>query len=220
MMQKAHAERLTTSLLENLPRLWWGFRPSLVPDIVAERGSWGAVKWFVKTMPRFQWSLTVDGPLRTQLLCTAISMLNSCPYCTYGHAYAFQLHYFRLRGRLFPADEQDMLAWQRDGEETVTERLREALWKADLALEIPVFERLLELRGGAAPETAEDRRIQHLLSMLGILNACALRNPPALDEAHDPINRDVALKRRYAEARREDDRGAPHASSSPATPIH
>src|SRR6185503_18619269 len=119
-----------TRLLEALGRRLWGFSPRLMREIVRRLGSFGALGWFVANMPRYERTLSRLGPLRTHLLCLEISLLNGCPYCIYGHAYAFELHYLRERGRLFPLAEQEIVALHSLGPEALAERLTEALMKA------------------------------------------------------------------------------------------
>ena len=191
-----------TRLLEALGRSLWGFSPRLMKEIVGRRGPLGALGWFLANMPRYERTLKVLGPLRTHLLCVEISLLNGCPYCTYGHAYAFELHYLRERGRLFPLDEHEIVALNRLEPDLLFRHLEEAL-RDGLADEIPLLHRLVALRGGEVGAPAEhDRRLRHLLRMFTVLNTCGIEGQVAPDEAHDPINKDRELKERYAALRR------------------
>jgi len=201
-MAESALDRWATGLLEALGRRLWGFSPRLMREIVARLGPLGALGWFIANMPRYERTLKVLGPLRTHLLCSGISLCNGCPYCTYGHAYAFELHYLRERDRLFPLAEQEIVALHRLAPERLVERLTEALEAGALAGEIPVLRRLLALSEGHGEVAEEhDRRLRHLLRMFAVLNTCAIASNVAPDEAHDPINKDRALKDRYAALR-------------------
>jgi hypothetical protein len=203
-MAESVLDRSATRLLEALGRKLWGFTPRLMREIVGRLGGLGALGWFVANMPRYERTLKVLGPLRTHLLCLEISLRNGCPYCTYGHAYAFELHYLRERDRRFPLDEHEIVGLHRLEPALLAQRLAEALQAAALAGEIPLFHRLLALADGQAGEPEEhDRRLRHLLRMFAVLNTCAIESNVAPDEAHDPINKDRALRERYAALRRE-----------------
>jgi len=192
-------DRWATRLLEALGRSLWGFSPRLMREIVGRLGPLGALGWFVANMPRYERTLKVLGPLRTHLLCSGISLRNGCPYCTYGHAYAFEPHYLRERDRLFPLAEDEIVALHELAPEPLIERLAEALDAGELAGEVPLLRRLWALSEGQAEGPDEhDRRLRHLLRMFAVLNTCAIETNVAPDEAHDPINKDRALKERYA----------------------
>src|SRR5262245_46132689 len=196
-------DRSATRLLEGLGRKLWGFSPRLMREIVGRLGGLGALGWFVAHMPRYERTLKVLGPLRTHLLCSGISLRNGCAYCTYGHAYAFELHYLRERGRLFPLDEHEIVALHRLEPARLAQRLTEALQSGALEEEIPLLRRLLALSEGHDEGSEEhDRRLRHLLRMFAVLNTCAIESNVAPDEAHDPINKDRALRERYAALRR------------------
>jgi hypothetical protein len=53
---------------------------------------------------------------------------------------------------------------------------------------------------GAEPRD-EDKHLVHAIGMYDVLNFCAIRSQAALDDAHDRVNKDSALKARYAAAR-------------------
>src|SRR5262245_32356633 len=147
-MAASTLERSAVGLLEALGRQLWGFSPRLMPEIVGRLGPLGALGWFAANMPRYERTLHVLGPLRTHLLCLDISLLNGCPYCIYGHAYAFELHYLKERGRLFPLDEHEIVALHRLEPNLLSQRLDDALQAAALAEEIPLLDRLQALREG------------------------------------------------------------------------
>jgi len=201
-MAESVLDRWAKRLLEALGRSLWGFSPRLMREIVGRLGPLGALGWFLANMPRYERTLKALGPLSTHLLCLGISLRNGCPYCTYGHACAFELHYLRERDRLFPLAEHEIVALRRLEPELLVERLAEALRAGDLAGEIPLLRRLWALSEGRDGAPGEhDRRLRHLLRMFAVLNTCAIESNVAPDEAHDPINKDRALKDRYAALR-------------------
>jgi hypothetical protein len=170
--------------------------------IVAELGPLPALGWFVRNMPRYERTLAKFGGLRTHLVCFYISLLRGCPYCTMGHARAFELFYLKERGELFPLDEESILALQRLDPGTVRERLRDALATAGLSDELDVLDRAKAVMDGqVASPRGDDARLDHLVKMFAVLNACGIKGAVQPDEAHDPINKDVALKQRYAALR-------------------
>ena len=195
---------LATVALEAVGKRLWGFKPNLMRHIVEQRGAFYALIWFVTNMPKYEYILRVWGPIRTHLVSTTISTLNGCPYCTHGHAYAFQLHYLRQYGKLFALDEAAILQLHSLGEGEVLIQLEQALIEAGLAEEIPYLQRIIELRHDVAlSNTREDGHLLHLMRMFAVLNECGINGQPEIDAAHDPINKDAALRKRYAALRME-----------------
>ena len=81
-------------------------------------------------------------------------------------------------------------------------RFRKLLIESDLQQEVLVLDRLLELRSGHEPTSSpQDRHLTHLIMMFDFLNRCGMTGGTTPDEAHDPINRNTELRRRYAERR-------------------
>jgi hypothetical protein len=189
-------------LLESVGRKLWGFAPRLMPVIAQSLGGVGALSWFARNMPRYESTLRALGPIRTHLLCTAISLSSGCPYCTHGHAHAFELYYLRQRGVLFPVSERDLVALGRLDRVTLRARWKEALAQGGLHDEIGPFDRLCALLDGAEANHADDARLAHLIKMFAVLNACGIEGNVEPDEAHDAINKDTALRQRYADLRR------------------
>jgi len=205
--------KVATTLLEGFANRLWGVKPGLMAHFVDQHGSAPALAWFVRHMPRYERILKRWGPLRTHLLSSAVSTLNGCAYCTFGHAHAFQLHYLQKYDRLFPLDENAMTALHDQGETQTIVSLSAALRKADLESEIPLLLRLQSLRSdpGArslAARARDDADLKHLIKMFAALNACGIKGQVEPDAAHDPINRDGELKQRYLWLRRNqtDDR--------------
>ncbi|MBV9312592.1 MAG: hypothetical protein JO100_02395 [Pseudonocardia sp.] len=80
----------------------------------------------------------------------------------------------------------------------------EALRQAGLDAEIPWVNRLLELATGARDLVdRDDARLMHLIAMFVVLNSRGIAGDIEPDETHDPLNKDVALKARYAKPRAE-----------------
>jgi hypothetical protein len=194
--------RMATAVLSGVAKSLWGFAPNLMPHIVEQKGPVSALSWFVRNMPRYEQTRTALGPIRTHILCTAISVLNGCRYCTYGHAYALELCYLIEHGTLFPLDEEQIVGLSKLSEQDMVAQFQQALLVAGLPHEVEVLHRLLQLRSRTvAPLDAHDRRLQHLIDMLAVLNSCGIRGKIPPDQAHDPINRNLSIKQRYAEAR-------------------
>ena len=190
--------RAGQATLEQIGKSLWGFKPRLMQDIVAQHGPVKSVGWFARNMPTYERILREWGPIRTHLVATVASTLNGCPYCTYGHAYALELHYFAETDRLMSADEREIESWCTLDDRTVELRFRRLLVDAGLAEESLVLDRVLDLRSGAEPgASADDRRVAHLLMMFDFLNRCGMSAETATDEAHDPINKNAELRARY-----------------------
>lgn len=195
-------DRLAVRLLEGLGRQLWGFPPRLMRPIVAEMGAVPALAWFARNMPRYERTLRVLGPLRTHLACTVVSLVNGCRYCSYGHAYAAELLYLRDRGALLPVDAQTMSTWTGLPPAELRQRVVEVLERADLHGEVLWVDRALALAAGSQqPVDAHEARIAHLVEMFAVLNAIGRAGDVEPDEAHDPVNKDGALRARHRELR-------------------
>jgi hypothetical protein len=196
------SNRAATTVLRGLTRMLWGDPPFLIEEIVDHLGGAAALKWFMTNLPTYESTMKLWGPLRTHLLCVEASLLNGCSYCIHAHAYAFQLHYFKQTGALFPLDEHGVIALRDKSDEGLKASLNEALARSAVPEEAALFERLWQQKfDSAEPADDTERRIRHLLSMFEMLNFCGIDRQVPFDHAHDPINKDQDLKRRYAEAR-------------------
>ncbi|HLU60168.1 MAG TPA: hypothetical protein VKZ81_32300 [Pseudonocardia sp.] len=201
-MAHGEAERIVTRTLQAMCRVMWGFAPRMLPHIVGTLGPWRSLAWFAANMPRLLWTLHVLGPVRTHLAAVAISLHNGCTYCAYGHAYALELIYLRDHGRLFPVDARTLAGWRDLPSRELGKRLRGVLQEAGLHAETMWVERTLALAAGLTrPVDADEARIAHLVRMLGRMNRIAVAAGIEPDEAQNPINKDRALKRRYAQLR-------------------
>ncbi|MHA6627881.1 hypothetical protein ACU61A_20790 [Pseudonocardia sichuanensis] len=193
---------LVTRMLESMCRVLWGFAPRMIPHIVARLGPVRAVLWFAVNMPRLLRTMHVLGPLRTHLAAVAISLHNNCTYCAYGHAFALELIYLREHDRLFPVDARTIAEWRDLGPRELGHRLRSVLQEAGLHVEALWVDRTLALAaGGHRPVDADEARIVHMVGMIGRMNRIAVEAGVEPDEAQNPINKDTALKARYAELR-------------------
>lgn len=194
--------RAGQAVLEQIGNRLWGFKPNLMADIVDQNGGIGSVAWFARNMPPYEKILKEWGPIRTHLVACITSTLTGCPYCTYGHAYALQLHYFKMTGDVMSSDEDDLKAWCALDDDSVIGNYRRLLEESNLPDEIPILDRVVELRNGdAAPTTTDDNRIDHLITMFRFLNGCGIAADTATDQAHDPINKDQPLRDAYAARR-------------------
>lgn len=193
---------LAVNLLEGLGRQLWGFPPLLMSYIVDQLGPVRAVLWFLRNMPRYERTLKALGPLRTHLACVAVSLHNGCRYCAYGHAYAAELHYFRQHDRLFPVDAATMAGWIELPVADLRSRMRSTLEQAGLQVEVLWVDLALTMTDGRqGPMDRDESRIAHLVRMFAVLNAVGIAGKVPVDEAHDPLNKDIELKGRLAELR-------------------
>jgi hypothetical protein len=194
--------RFVTRMLETLCRVMWGFAPRMIPHVVRALGPGRSVLWFAVNMPRLLWTMHVFGPVRTHLAAVAISLHNGCTYCAHGHAFALELVYLRDRGRLFPVDARTIAMWQDLPPRELAQRLRRVLQEAGLHAEALWVDRTLALATGATgPVDADEARIAHLVRMFGRMNRIAIEAGVEPDEAQNPVNKNVALKRRYTQLR-------------------
>jgi hypothetical protein len=196
-------ERIATQLLVLISRAKWGVSAVLMPFIVQRFGPFGAIVWMARNIPPYERAIVDLGPLRGNFIFAMASLLNGCSYCTYAHGRAFELHYFDTRGKLFPLDDHQLISLIPLTDALVRERLEGALLAADLPDELEVFRRLyaLKLEGAVSTGSRDDGHLVHAIKMYDALNFCAIDSQAALDDAHDRINKDAGLKRRYAEAR-------------------
>ena len=170
-------------ILESIGQILWGFKPNLMAHIVKQNGAVRSVSWYASNRPRYQGILKSAGPIRTHLISTLISTLNGCPYCTYGHAYAFQLHYLQKFNAPFPMDEQALVALHSLPEQEVMLQIERALTEVRLSEEIPILRQTAALRHNAGlAETREDAELLHLISMFSALNTCGINGNVALDQ--------------------------------------
>ena len=195
---ESRLDRVATAILERIGERLWGFRPRPMQHIVEDRGAFGSLAWFLSNMPGYERTLAAEGALRMHLWCTAISIDNGCAYCTYGHGLALELAYLRDHSALFAIDERTLVGLvTKDHVKRRQSLLVDAIAASGLAGELPAVERLWDLKDGAVPVTRSNRRVAHLLRLFMVLNTCGRDGCVAPDEAHDPLNRDVALKERY-----------------------
>jgi hypothetical protein len=196
----AALERRATAVLEGIGKRLWGFPPRLMGPIVVQLGPIRALWWFVSNMPRYERTLKMFGGIRTHLLCLAISLINGCSYCTFGHAYALELVYLRDHGRLFPLDEHAIGALRGLPPAALRYRLVNAVLEAGLHADVPWLDRAIVLALGEdrRPTDRDDVRVAHLVRMFAVLNEVGVTSRIAPDEAHDPLNKDSAFKQRYA----------------------
>jgi hypothetical protein len=195
-------ERVVTAVLERMCRTLWGFAPRAIPHVVHQMGPVRALAWSVASLPRYLWTLHVLGPLRTHLACVVISLHNNCRYCASGHAYALELVYLRDRGHLFPVDARTLAGWMDLEPRELASRLHGVLREADLHVEALWVDRTLALAAGTQqPTDAAEVRIAQLVRMLGRMNSIIIDGDTEPDGAQSPINKDAAIKARYAQLR-------------------
>jgi hypothetical protein len=190
-------DRIATAILERVGERLWGFRPRLMGQIVKDRGPVGSLAWFVTNMPGYERTLAAEGALRTHLWCAAISIDNGCAYCTYGHGMALELAFLRDRDGVFAIDERALVALVAKDHDERRASLVAAITASGIDGELAGLQRLWKLKDGVVPVSGNDRRMVRLLKMFAVLNTCGRAGCVAPDEAHDPLNKDVALKERY-----------------------
>jgi hypothetical protein len=203
-MASGALRRGVTAVLEHLGMYMWGFPPRMMAPVVLEFGPARALGWFLWHMPRYLRTLGAFGPVRTHLICTTISLLNGCRYCSHGHAYALELAYLREYGRLFPLsrDTIEMLRGLPPG--IIRHRMVGAARGAGLHADVRWLERAanLTLAEDRRPTDRDDVRICHLVRMFGMLNSIGIAHDTEPDDAAlSPLNKDAVLKARYARLR-------------------
>lgn len=193
-------KRGVTVVLERLGTHLWGFPPRLMAPTVAQLGPLRALAWFIWHMPRYERTLRAFGPIRTHLICTAVSLVNGCRYCAYGHGYALELAYLRERGRLFPLGAHAMVLLRGLPPGLMRHRMVGAAQRAGLHSEVRWLERAFELTlaEDRRPTEEDDIRIAHLVRMFGLLNSVGISSDTEPDQAHSPLNKDRALKLRHS----------------------
>jgi hypothetical protein len=88
------------------------------------------------------------------------------------------------------------------GTADIRERLITASHRAGLRSEVAWVDRTLALASGARqPAGRDDSRLAHLVRMFRVLNTCGVAGNVSPDQAHDPANKDQALKDRYTRLR-------------------
>lgn len=187
-------DRLVVAVLEGVGRRLWGFPPNLMAPIVGEFGPLRAPGWFLANMPRYERTLKAFGGLRTHLLAVAISLVNGCRYCTYGHGYALELIYFRDHGALFPLGAKELDELVGRPEAVIRRQLVDALEEARQHTEVAPLDRAFALHAGGLPTERADLRIAHLVRMFGVLNSVGIASQAPPDQAHDPLNKNLVLK--------------------------
>jgi alkylhydroperoxidase family enzyme len=195
-------KRLAVQGLEALCRMMWGFPPTIVALIVEDMGPVRAIGWFAAHMPRFLASRMALGPARVHLACIVVSLRNGCVYCAHGHVYALELLYLRQHGRLFPLDAKALDEWYRLDARTLRNRLHTVLAGAGMHTEAIWVDRMIALADGAqTPVDAAEAKLAHVMRMADTASRIAAARNAAPDEAHDPVNKDAAVKARHAELR-------------------
>jgi hypothetical protein len=200
-------ERLVCWLLITVGRKKWGISAAIFPIIVRSLGPVGALRWAMQNLPAYERAFAKYGPLRTNFICTVASLLNGCAYCTYASGRAFELYYFDKYRKLFPMDAHDLVSLARLSDDEVEERVATALTEAELPDEIQIFRRLHAIKLQGAEPQPDEAFLVHAVQMFDTLNFCAIDAQVGIDDAHDPVNLDQALKARYAAARLEAGRG-------------
>ncbi|WP_028922031.1 hypothetical protein [Pseudonocardia acaciae] len=191
--------RGVTVVLERLGTHMWGFPPRLMAPIVVELRPMRTVVWFVWNMPRYERTLRAFGPVRTHLICTLISLVNGCRYCTYAHGRALQLAYLHHYQRLFPLSEHAIGRLRGMPPGAIRHCMVTAAHNAGLYNEVRWLDRAIELTlaEDRSPTERDDVRVSHLVRMFSVLNSVAIASNIDPDEAHSPLNKDRALTLRY-----------------------
>lgn len=192
-------ERTVTLLLEGACKMLWGFPPNLLKPTVSHLGAGAALRWFLSNMPRYQRTLAAYGEIRTHLLCLAISLVNGCHYCTYGHGYALHLAYLREHDALFPLGELELQRLCGLPPAAIRYDLVGATQRAALHADTRYLERVLTLTLAEDPQPTDedDLRLIQLVRMFEVLNFVGVRQKIPADQAHSVLNKDDELKRRY-----------------------
>lgn len=192
-------------ILESVGQRLWGFKPRLMAHIVGQHGRLKSLRWFASNMPTYERILMNWGPVRTHIISTTISLINGCAYCSFGHAYSFQLHYLKNTNTLFPLSDEAVLELSSLPPQQIVQRLCSSLESAGLEKETSFVKRtaaLMDNTRGTQPTAVDgDAYIIHLIGMFKMLNACGINGNVEPDEAHDPINKNKPLIERYQNMR-------------------
>ncbi len=94
-MFKTFFSSISTWLLITIGRKKWGVTAAIFPIIVKNLGPFGAIRWLLANLPKYERAIKDFGPMRANYICAIASLLNGCSYCTYAHGRAFELYYFR-----------------------------------------------------------------------------------------------------------------------------
>jgi hypothetical protein len=201
-MAASRLDRAATWALERTSQRDWGFRPSLYEHLIAELGPIRGLGWAIGGKRWYDRAMRALGPIRTHLACVTISQLNGCRYTTYGHAVALELHYLRLHEKLFPVDADTLTSWSGLPRVELRKKLGEALLSAGLHVELLWVDRTIALLdGGQQPIDDDEVRLAHLIAQFEVLTKVGSDVEPDRDHAHDPINKDAAIKAELAELR-------------------
>jgi AhpD family alkylhydroperoxidase len=202
-MSASVTERAATFILAAITRRKFGIAVVLMPAITRSLGPVRALHWMATNMPKYDRAVVEMGPVRAHLMCTVASLLNGCAYCTYAHGRALELHYFQQHEKLFSMDAHRFIALASLEDEAVLRELETALAAAGIPDEMKMVRRLYALKLEGAEPRPEDRHLVQAIKMFDVLNSCAIESLAAIDDAHDLIQMDPALKLRYANARLE-----------------
>lgn len=193
---------LATNILELFGKMLWGFKPLLMKDIVDIHGGWKSLSWFASNIPKYEKILKIWGAERTHAMAVAISGINGCPYCTYGHALSFQLHYYKNKQELFPIDEHDMTEFSAKNSDQIIKDLEDAYNLTGLFQEKQDLHRMIELKDHSEMvKDDNDNKIDHMVNVFAFLNSCGIEKKTKRDHASDPINKNTALYKEYQKAR-------------------
>jgi hypothetical protein len=195
--------RCVINVLEGIGERRWGYPPRLMAAVVAQLGAFGALRWFLWNMSRYGRTVKIMGEVRAHLLCLAISLINECVYCTCAYAYALELAYLNEHGRLFPLGERTIRALCGLPPALIRHTLVKATQRAGLHTDARWLDRTITLAlcEDRRPTDPDDVRIAHLVYMFSRLNLIAIASGITPDEAPTPLNKDTALKSRYATLR-------------------
>lgn len=197
------SQKAAKFIIENIIVRLWGFTSSLMLEIIRREGGLGSLLFVVKNMIRFELLMAKWGPIKTHILCVNISILNGCPYCIFGHAYAFNLHYFKDYKKLFPLDSFQIMEFAQFTKTQKIEKMEEILQDPKLEHLQESVDLQLALINGKEPSNKNERQIKFVQTLYDYLNACGIAAGSQPDEAHDTINKNVDLKNRYHEAREQ-----------------
>lgn len=213
---------LARKILEAIPNRLWGIKPNLMKYIVADKGGFGALRWFMSNMPKYEDTLATWGPIKTHLCAAAISLGNGCRYCVMGHGVALQLYVLREKNMLLPLTDDQLFELSKQGPEAIARELEKAVKACGYTeKETAILSRFVSMYSkGEKPRQGndDDKRLGQMISMFKVLNTCGTKHSVPIDEVHDPINRDRPLKERYLAMRKAQAQAVPAASPAGVGP--
>jgi len=195
------AEKAFLKAMKPLATFSEGFWIDFGEEIVRAHGISGFFKW-AKITGDIQAELQAEvGVMHNHLLSAFSSLLNGCDYCGFGNLLAFNMHWLKERGELFPIPEFDGLRLLKFSYEELYDEVAKLLEGEQYEHERRLVLRQMDLKlGRVQVETDEDRVLQRSLHLYDFINECSIVvDAPAPPLGH--ISKEKGLLQKYREMR-------------------